>query len=120
MLGTSWLHLNDGNNDNIGVILMPMHTTKKNMMWVTEVNILDLLGENRMNFDAPFCLRFDPHQDVRDERPLVYSGRVACPLGAKLHRTMFKDCKLIKENCTYLAAHEAAANMVEVEERIQR
>ena len=112
--------LNDGNNDNIGVILMPMHTSKKNMMWVTEVSILNLLGENRMNFDTPFCLRFQPHQDVRDERPLLYNGRIACPMGSKMHRQMLKDCKIIKENCTYPATHEVAANMVEMEERILR
>jgi len=38
-------------------------------------------------------------------------------MGSKTHRQMFKDCKIIKENCTYPATHEIAANMVEMEER---
>ena len=90
---------------NLALILMPMFSYKKNMLWVTESQILQTMGHANIAFDLAFSLRFGPHVDRRDERPLHYRGRVASPLDQKVHTGPWRDTKLVTENQTDVAQH---------------
>ena len=82
---------------NIGLILMPMHSNKKAMLWVVETSVMKLSGENRVSFGTPFVLKFKPHSDSRDERPQSYNGRIAALASGKLHRGIFRDMAIVKD-----------------------
>jgi hypothetical protein len=110
------VNLQETQEDNLGIILMPMFAHKKSMLWVTETTMMKLLGENRVSFDLPFQMKFSAHNDNRDERPLSYTGRIATSATGKVHKGIFRNTTMIKENQTLPAVHELSIKMISVED----
>jgi hypothetical protein len=107
-------------NQHLAVILMPMFSHKKSMLWITETTVMRLLGDNKVSFDLSFQMKFASHSDTRDERPLSYNGRLAAAPSSKLHKGLYHQSMIVKENQTLPATHEVALNMVTVEDRWDR
>ena len=69
------------NRDNVAVILTPSHTNKKGEMWMSEQAIVKMFSAT-CNMDNPFSLLFSDRCHQRDERPMMYPGRILTPKGA--------------------------------------
>ncbi len=67
------------NTNNLGIVLMPVHSNHKNKVVLTEKTAMDRLGKCSFNLDHQFCVLFSHRVDGRDNRPLMYPGRLIFP-----------------------------------------
>ena len=69
------------NRDNVAVLLTPSHTNKKGEIWLNDQAIVKMFSAT-CNMDNPFSLLFSDKCHQRDERPMMYPGRILTPKGS--------------------------------------
>jgi hypothetical protein len=74
------------NAQNVGLVLMPVHSNHKNKLVLAESTSLGKLQKCNFTIDHQFCVLFDDRVDGRDARPLMYPGRFVFP-GSLVHLT---------------------------------
>eukprot|EP00969_Alexandrium_andersonii_P079617 3510103-Alexandrium_andersonii.AAC.1 len=86
-----------GNNaKNIVLVLNPQFCYKRGQLYLSEAMVSTLLSTRAVNFDHKWGLTFVDRSDQRDQRPLLYDGRVVIPFGTKDNEYFWKDCSLMK------------------------
>ena len=74
---SSW-SLND-DQQNVGVVLMPVHTHQKNQLVMSETSLLGKLSKCNVIADYSASILFKERLDGRDSRPLNYPCRIMFP-----------------------------------------
>ena len=64
---------------NVGLVHMPVHSNHKNRLVLTESNALTKLTKCNFNLDYQYNIMFKTRLDARDNRPLMYPGRLVFP-----------------------------------------
>ena len=84
------------NEKNIMPVLLPQFAYKKGQLYLTEQMVTNLLATRGLNFDHKFGLLFADRVDSRDNRLLIYDGRIVVPFGCKDDEYYFRNCELMK------------------------
>ena len=82
------------NGDNMGLALSPAMAGKVGEGFRMESSINDKLAQSNLNIDRYWSLLFNPHEDPRDMRPLLYIGRVLLPMTKTLKDIVWKTSGL--------------------------
>ncbi|CAE7275539.1 unnamed protein product [Symbiodinium sp. CCMP2592] len=100
---------------NLGLVLLPVFSHKKNGRYAEEELIMKELGKIGCNLDHSFSVIFADRTDARDERPLNLAGRFLCPTDDKGHIAKFwaKSALLVKGRTTE-AAQIKATDMMKI------
>ena len=62
---------------NLGTVIMPQFTYNKGQLHLTEDMCKGLLLSRGLNVENKFALTYKDKTDARDQRPLMYDGRIA-------------------------------------------
>ena len=79
---------------SVAAVLNPIYTYTKGKLHLEEAKMLSMLGQGNHNLDMGFGMCFTDPQDSRDDRPLLYSGRLVLPSPVPLHKHIFYNCEL--------------------------
>ena len=85
--------INDA-GENMGIALSPAMSGKTGEGFRMESSINDKLAQSNLNIDRYWSLLFNPHEDPRDLRPLLYIGRGLLPMHKPLKDLVWKTSGL--------------------------
>lgn len=105
----------NGNINNIVPILCPQFAYKKGQLYLIEEMVFKLLSQRQINVDAKFGLLFEQKCDQRDNRRLVFDGRIAVPSGCNEATYLWRESQLM-DGRTESAAMMPSRSMVVMEE----
>ena len=75
--------VNEENGDNLGVTLCPAQALTRGQGHVQEASFTKRLAGSNLNIDRVCSLTSDGHEDPRDERPLMFLGRIMLPMALR-------------------------------------
>jgi hypothetical protein len=107
------LHMN---NNNVGIILTPMHSYKRGSLWMLEHACQKALVQRNLSIDRTFGLQFKEKVDMRDKRPLLFAGRFALAAHVREHETPWRTSEFFAECLTKPATQLPSKNMRAVED----
>ena len=87
--------VNDGPS-NFGIVLMPTFSYKAGQLWVAEEIAMTLLMKGPVNVDRTFFMPFIEQVDLRDSRPMSYSGRIVTAPSVDPKTFQFKNSQLFR------------------------
>lgn len=90
--------INDA-GENMGIALSPAMSGKTGEGFRMESSINDKLAQSNLNIDRYWSLLFNPHEDPRDLRPLLYIGRVLLPMNRTLKDLVWKTFVFFYQGC---------------------
>ena len=82
------------NMSSVGIVLYPVYTNQAGKLHLEEGKATSMLTKGHHNLDYTFSLMFKNQKDRRDQRPLVYPGRMIFPSPCKLDKHIFFGCEL--------------------------
>ena len=94
----SWALQDDMNS--AAVMVSPCFAYSKGKLHLEEKKMFDTLSKCPINLDCSFAIIFTEQQDSRDERPLVYNGRLMTPAPVDFNTHPFWKCDLRKNRRT--------------------
>ena len=68
---------------SICLIVLPVHSNVKGQVWEATSILMKEVKRFSLNTDLGFSILIDERKDKRDERPLIYQGRIAFALGGQ-------------------------------------
>ena len=101
---------------SVAATVSPQFTYAKGKLHLEEAKMLKQLGTGHHNFDATYTMIFKDQCDLRDERPMAYTGRLVYPSPAMLKKHPFFNCDLRVQRRTTEVSQLAPVKMKTVEE----
>ena len=95
--------------------LMPMFTAKPGMLWKLGHSINEKMAGANVNLDQHFALVFTGRPDLRDKRPVAYSGRIAVSSSLKHDNqdlSLFSSTALFQQQVIVDAVPQRSKDMV--------
>ena len=80
MYGTRTSALVSGNLHNLVAVLMPQFAYKKGLLYLASRPVEDIFLMRGLNIDMKWALPFKSKIDARENRPLMYDGRLVVPM----------------------------------------
>ena len=90
----SWL-LNE-DVKGCALVNMPVFSHKKGHLWFAERTAMNFLTKGNVNLDTTYSILFKDQGDSRDQRPMVYPGRLVLPVTMDFSKSIFRHTPLFK------------------------
>ena len=100
---------------NLGLLLVPMFTYKRGMVWQEEMRVISNLAKLGLVCDRSFAVLFNEKCDLREVQPLEFRGRLLEPSASNSADSVWKGCQLFR-GYTALAEQVKASNMEWIED----
>lgn len=106
----------DGGSQQVGIVLLPQFGYQRGQLWMQEHHCLKALSSAGLHVDRTFTLPFSARVDQRDNRPLMYHGRIVSSLGLSEKDWALKNSELVRNQRCEPAEQLPASSMVFVED----
>ena len=111
--------VNQGTADNMGLVLGPTFCTTKGQVWKQEANINERLANSNLNIDRSWILTFEHGGDTRDERPLLYIGKIGLPGNGILKKSAWANSSILSKTSQIgPVMQQKTGDMIEKEELV--
>ena len=104
-----------GNLQNLVAVLLPQFAYKKGQLYLASRSVEDIFLMRGLNIDMKWALPFKSKIDVRDNRPLMYDGRLVVPTQTKESDFVFKNTPIMQGR-TELAEMLPSSHMKMIED----
>ena len=108
-----------GLSDHMGSVaccLNPVFSYTRGKLHLEETRMIHELSAGNHNLDCCFSMLFSDQVDERDERPMVYPGRLVFPSPAPIKTHPFFGCDLRKNRITTAVKQLATKQLKHVED----
>ena len=97
--------------ENLGIVLCPVFHYKKSQLFMLEQTMVRSLAGQQVDVDTMFALMFKERLDMRDNRPLLYPGRLVRSQGQKDSDSIWRNTPIMQKNKTEEAQQCVARDM---------
>ena len=87
--------LSDANSECMGLVVSPAVATHKGTAYKQEHIINNKLADCNLNIDRFWTMPFLAHDDQREQRPLLYVGRIAFSMAHSLGNSVWRKSPLL-------------------------